>query len=79
MFVKPQIMSTPHMVAPLGDAATQACQGTFGTCPSGYTCAPHSADSCVDTSYTNWIVIIGVVGGGLIVGGVIGGAVVAAK
>lgn len=79
MFVKPQIMSTPHMVAPLGDTAAQACQGTFGTCPSGHSCAPFGNDGCIDTSYTNWIVIIGVVGGGLIVGGVIGGAVVAAK
>jgi len=77
MFIKPQIASTPHLVAPMGDVIGQACQSGFGTsCPTGFSCHPYQGSDCVDSTYfdpyTGAVV-------GIVIGGIIGGVVVAAK
>lgn len=52
MFIKPQIASTPHFVAPMGDMIGQACQGGFGTsCPITFSCSPYNSNGCVDATY----------------------------
>lgn len=75
MFIKPQIMSTPHLIAPMGEAAGAACtQGGFTQCQSGWSgsCQPWGGQGCIDTSYVDPVAI----GGVIIIGAVIGGGVV---
>jgi hypothetical protein len=59
MFVKPQIVSTPHIVA--GDQATYtaACTSNYNhqgvSCQSDFKCGPYQGE-CIDTSYFGGIV-----------------------
>lgn len=76
MFVKPQIVSTPHMIAPMGEASMQACQAGYQSCPSGFSCSPWGS-ACVDApgpgpgQPPNVVLVV-------IIGGIVG-TVVAAK
>lgn len=65
MFTKPQILSTPHLMAPLGDANAHACGSGFNGCATGFGCQPFQGSSCVDATYVDPVT-----------GAVVGGAVV---
>jgi hypothetical protein len=77
MFVKPQITSTPHLVAPMGDVVGQACGSSFGSgCSPSFSCHPYQGSDCVDTDYFDPASGFAV---GAIAGVVIGGVVIVAK
>lgn len=72
MFVKPQIASTPHLIAPMAQAADAACSAGFIPCPTGFgSCSPYGDWGCVDTSFSS------VVGSFVIIGSTFGAIVVA--
>lgn len=54
MFIRPQIVSTPHIVTSSVAPELGACQGPYqagGTvCQSDFSCTPYSG-TCVDSTY----------------------------
>jgi hypothetical protein len=73
MFTRPQILSTPHMIAPMGDTFNSACNYAYDGCPSGFggSCFPWGGSGCIDTNY--WVPTI--VAGGIVI--VVGGIAIA--
>ncbi len=77
MFIKPQIMSTPHLVGPLGDTMGQACGSGYSSgCTHSFSCSPYQGGNCIDATYVDPLTggVIGVV-----VGAVVGTVVIVAK
>jgi len=54
MFIKPQIVSTPHMVTRTASHLGGACQTNYNaggvTCASDFKCSPYQG-KCVDATY----------------------------
>jgi hypothetical protein len=70
MFVRPQILSTPHFVAVSGDSALEACTTGFTGCSYSFSCGPHGGSGgCVDTTYISPGAVI-VAAGVVVVGGI---------
>jgi hypothetical protein len=75
MFIRPQILSTPHMMTSMDETSGGACQQSYGSgCSTGFSCSPFQGSNCIDATYIE-PAIIAIVGGAI--GGVIGGIAIA--
>jgi hypothetical protein len=64
MFVRPQILSTPHLVVVSGESNLEACNYDYSSCSHSASCGPYGSGGYVDTTYGSTpilpIVIVGI-------------------